>query len=126
MPICPAGFVALGGVITEMEKYPKFGSCYCINGDHAERATKQNVDFYYQIADHKWHNPDNKIYYRDFTDSIKIARGEAQNKDHLRVVLKIKCSFLEYPVFLILTRTILSNFKATYKITKYLECYDIQ
>ena len=38
MPNCPSGFAALGGVMTDMKKYPEFGTCYCVSAKHVERA----------------------------------------------------------------------------------------
>ena len=84
MPFCPPGFVALGGVMTLAEEYPDFGTCYCISAEHAERASGQNTKFEYQIADHQWHNPYNHMYFRDFTDSIKIVNANDNNQPHLR------------------------------------------
>ena len=38
MPNCPPGFAALGGVMTDMQSYPEFGSCYCLASQHVEPA----------------------------------------------------------------------------------------
>ena len=50
MPTCPAGFVALGGVMTDSTSYPQFGSCYCLAAEHVERASSHTQQYHYQIA----------------------------------------------------------------------------
>ena len=63
--------------MTDSRAYPEHGSCYCLNEEHAERASEFKSVFHYQHGDHLWDNPEKKTRHRDITESIRIVTAEA-------------------------------------------------
>ena len=77
MPVCPAGFVALGGVMTYKKQYPEMGTCYCLAAEHVERASDTKTEYFYQHGDHMWDNPNKYSRHRDHSESLKIVTAVA-------------------------------------------------
>ena len=77
MPVCPAGFVALGGVMTERREYPESGSCYCLAAEHVERGTGALRKYKHIRGDHKWDNVPGDERHNSFSQSLQLIVAEA-------------------------------------------------
>lgn len=46
---CPPGFVALGGVVTNGQLYPDYGSAYCVSADYVNYAPSIHIQWGFKI-----------------------------------------------------------------------------
>ena len=95
MPTCPAGFGALGGVMTDSQTYPEIGSCYCLAVEHLERAVGVKEVYHYQQGMHRWDNAGKRLFHRDFAESIRIITGNEDRESRTLYALNAY-SFSEY------------------------------
>ena len=98
MPVCPAGFVALGGVMTEKELYPQQGICYCLAAEHVERAPSMRTQFFYQHGEHMWDNPEKKKRHREIAESLRIVTADASSSQRGLLTLSQGAHGIKYLV----------------------------
>ena len=81
--------------MTNGQTYPEFGSCYCLAVDNLEPAVGVKEVYHYQQGIHRWDNAGNRLFHRDFAESIRLITGNADRESRTLYTLNAY-SFSEY------------------------------